>query len=354
MIASRILSISVSLFGLLQGFQSLAPEDPTNPVRVTLKTETAFETNIFENYQNPTDAWNTQHWLRLQWQQSGPRDFIRIHSLSGCNCYPAQFTENKLSQSLALLQRHHFNRKFSGQLKADFFYKSWIHDNVHRYFTLKTAYNFALPIRNWEISWGPTLYLNRYHFENQFHSNQYGLQLWGHKGFGPHWVLMTELGYTSIDYPYRTVFQVEQYAQNPTLQKDQLVQGKIGIEFHDQCIFGLSLHLLHLHSNSSYAGYFGYSLNCYGTQRFGKTVVQLIAQLYFKHYSQELLSHLIAYFPDPEQNIQNQLLIGWERPMCRERLSLTGKAAYMRNESRYSGIYYEKWLITLGLQYRLR
>jgi len=323
-------------------------------MQAVIKSETGFETNVFENYQNPLDAWSTQHWLRLYWQRSRPHNTLHLRSLSGFSFYPQYAAENKCSQTLAIRQLHRFSGTLSGQLKTDFFYKTWIQERDHRYFTLKAEYNFLHSARALEISWGPILHRNRYRFEKQFHSDQYGVQLSGQRHCGPHWVLLARFQYSYIDYPHRPVFQLEQYSQTPTLQRDHLFLGKIGFEFHDHRIFGISLRLLRLTSNSSYVDYWGYALHFYGTQRFGQTIVQLIAQLYIKDYSQELLSHLIAYYPDPEQNVQNQLLIGWERPIGQKRLSLTGKAAFMRNESRYSGIYYEKWLVTLGLQYRLR
>ena len=34
------------------------------------------------------------------------------------------------------------------------------------------------------------------------------------------------------------------------------------------------------------------------------------------------------------------------------KLSMTGKLAFMRNETRYIGIYYDKWFLYTGIQYR--
>ena len=104
-------------------------------------------------------------------------------------------------------------------------------------------------------------------------------------------------------------------------------------------------------SNSYYSSFRGVSLRLYATRQISNTIIQAIADIQVKKYTDEPVDSLIYFNPDPEQNVQNQIFFGWERPIF-GKLSLTGKIAFMRNETKYSGIYYDKWFVSAGIQYR--
>lgn len=161
-----------------------------------------------------------------------------------------------------------------------------------------------------------------------------------------------QTGYIQIKYPVRQVYNpaIQDSTKLP-YQKDEISYLQIGIEYRKQTITGIRLKLFRAQSNNNFSVYSGVGLNYYLSRKIGRSFVQLIAEILLKQYSADLSQHFLYYNPDPEQNIQNQLLFGWERPLWK-RVALTGKAAIMRNETHYCGYYYNKWFISCGLLYR--
>jgi hypothetical protein len=135
------------------------------------------------------------------------------------------------------------------------------------------------------------------------------------------------------------------------LQRDSYVFGQIGFERRRRALHGLRLRLVEVTSNNQFSEYLGASLNYYLSGKIGPCYYQIVADVFLKKYRADLRQYFLYYNPDPEQNVQNQLLFGWEWPFWKN-LALTGRAAFMRNETHYCGLYYDKWFGSLGLIYR--
>ena len=339
------------LFLLWNICSSAFAQTKLHPYSFFLKTEAGYETNILESYLTSKDDNTLYIWGGFRYDHYSRKNRFHLNLLSNISLYSDYSSENKNSNNITLFYRRNFSQILSLETDINLFHKSWYNIADYHYFNGCGSALLGMQFQRMSVRVGPQLRRNRYRINPNYDSDVSGFVLKASYPVRPAFSLHVDTQYDFIDYAQRSVFQRAEFGDSSKMQDDRIFLLNAGVEYHKDLIAGVAFQLIRLSSNSFLSEYWGYSLQAYATKRWHQTILQLAVQLFLKDYSKELIAHLVDYYPDPEQNIQNQILFGWERPL-RKGLSATGKAAMMRNESRYSGVYYDKWYISAGIQYR--
>lgn len=318
------------------------------------KPEIARESNIFESNEENIYDYNLQLWGGAKYSKSTEKSAFELYWLENYIAYQNYSIENKLTSSLTAQYFYYISPSIFTSSYINIFAKHWLKDRWG-YTNLELSGNFGFTNLNLITLFGLSYRDNNYskYPYDLLNSNQVGVNIEFIRSSTPRSKTSLRLEYIYVNYPDLLIFQ-ERYSPNPQNihQKDQIILLQIGKELKRKMIAGANLRIFYTSSNSKYSSYWGSSLNLYITRKFFNTAIQLVGEIQLKRYIEDLSEHLIFYNPDPEQNMQNQLLFGWERPIF-QKLFFTGKIAFMRNETQYSGIYYDKWFLTAGFQYKL-
>lgn len=121
---------------------------------------------------------------------------------------------------------------------------------------------------------------------------------------------------------------------NGTTRKDNYLYLKLGIDYSKRAILGVNLILGIAESSSYYSSFNDANIHLYLTKKIINSIFQIVAEFQVKRYRDRPDEKLIYYNPDPEEDIQNQLLIGFEQPIMK-RIYITSRIAIMRNETEY-------------------
>ena len=132
-------------------------------------------------------------------------------------------------------------------------------------------------------------------------------------------------------------------------QCDRMLIFHQGFEFRSGSLTGINLKIIKNSSNNSLADFTQVGLDWYHSRHYRNFYLNVLLEISIKKYSEKLKHIDLRYNPDPEQNIQNQLALGWEYPLTSD-LAVTGKCGVMRSETQYSARYYWKSLFALGVQ----
>jgi len=317
-----------------------------------LKSEFAQESNIFEDSEKEVLDNNGQFWCGLNYTKTKSKNFLLIDWIGNFAVYQNNPGEKKVTNTFNLRNKHDFSPSLFFSIHINLFNKIWINNNGDYlngeingrlgYKKAKTISQIGLYYRN-----------NYYKSFKLFNSEQKGIILELLHSLNPYTILNWKLDYTEARYLNRTIFHEgdSDETSNLPFQKDKILSSQFGVEYRKKMIAGANCRLLYTDSNSDYSSFYNLSLQLYATRKIFKTIIQVITQIQLKQYTNDPSEHLMYYNPDPEQNVQNQFFLGWERPVI-GKLSLTGKLALMRNETRYIGIYYDKWFLSTGIQYR--
>jgi len=315
-----------------------------------IKTEVGIETNVLESDSASRNSILSPLLGSLNYRINTRRLTLSANSTGGLIAYDYR-SENKASLGIIVRSNYNFNRRFFINSTFNTFQKWWLREDYH--------YNNS----EWRTGLGwnlkkitPLLTFiflkNTYQQIRNLNNNQIGTSAEIQFRINPNLTISGYSGYILIEYPTRRIFSASSSQPDSLpLQKDQLVFLQIGIESRHRNLSGLRLKIMNVNSNNEFSEYSGASLNYYLSGKIGRGYYQVIADILLKKYQSDLSQYFLYYNPDPEQNIQNQLLLGWEWPLW-EHLALTGRAAVMRNETCYSGLYYNKWFFSGGLLFR--
>ncbi|HPC35821.1 MAG TPA: hypothetical protein P5268_02830 [Candidatus Marinimicrobia bacterium] len=314
------------------------------------KTEAGMETNILESDSTSRNSFTTPVLANLHFYLNKRQLSFNVNTTGGLLAYDYR-PENKATFNISARANYTISRKFFLASTVSSFQKWWLEQD------------YAYHNSDWLIGgglsfnrWNPSLYLvlsqNSFRHRNSLDNHQIGGLGEISEQINPSLTFSAQSGYFQIDYPRRPLFSIGNSVLDTTArQKDQLLFGQIGLERRRQALSGVRLKFINVISNNDFSEYYGIGLNYYLSGKIGRGYFQVIADVLLKKYRADLSQYFLYYNPDPEQNIQNQLLVGWEWPFWKN-LALTGRAAVMRNETHYSGIYYNKWFVSGGLIYR--
>ncbi|MFA4837933.1 MAG: hypothetical protein WC703_00475 [Candidatus Neomarinimicrobiota bacterium] len=316
-----------------------------------LKSEVLMENNIFESDSNRTDDNAGQFWGGILINQTNDRSSRRISLIGNYSAYFQNPEENKLITT--------GNWQYYLALSPKLFFKSqanlltkWWQNASNAYSDVDLSANIGARFGKSVAQVGAYYQNNWFRFAQRFNSTQIGVV--GELQFQPAeaWTLSGKSSILKIDYPNRQVYHdPDTSSVTYNLQRDIVLFGQIGFEHRKKWIAGGSLRFSYLGSNSRYSSFANASVQIYATRKIRRLLLQMIAEFQLKRYLDDPSERAIYYNPDPEQNVQNQIFVGWENELIGG-LSLTGKFAFFRNETQYSGIYYNKWFASVGLQYR--
>ncbi|HQC63317.1 MAG TPA: hypothetical protein PLC51_09690 [Candidatus Marinimicrobia bacterium] len=329
------------LSGLLQADQKLSGY---------CKTEAGMETNILESDSTSQNSFTTPALANLHFHLNKRRLNFNINATGGLLAYDYR-PENKATLNISAQANYTISRKFFLASTVNSFQKWWLEQD-YAYYNTDWLIGGGLNLSHWNPSLSIILSQNLFRHSSSLDNHRIGGLVEISSSLNPSLTFSAQSGYSQIDYLHRPLFSVENSVLDTTSrQKDLLFFGQIGLEHRRQALSGVRLKLITVVSNNDFSEYYGIGLNYYLSGKIGRGYFQVIADLLLKKYRVDLSQYLLYYNPDPEQNIQNQLLIGWEWPLWKN-LALTGRAAIIRNETHYSGIYYNKWFVSGGLIYR--
>ena len=316
-----------------------------------IKTELAQESNIFEESNNDVLDNNGQFWSSFNIKKSKGKNLFSVEWLGNLAVYAKNKNESKVSSTINLRYHYKFSPSLTFSSYINLFNKRWEREKsgYSNYSGVGIiGYNIGSLTSTVGLCYGKMSYPSF----NKFNFTQNGIILEFLRRFKSRSSLNLKMSYIDVNYPYREVFHEESENESDIpLQRDRILSVQIGGEYKKRMIAGGNCNIFYTKSNSCYSSFRGVSLRFYATRQIFNTIIQAIADIQVKKYTDEPTDSLIYFNPDPEQNLQNQLFIGWEKPVIGA-LSVTGKIAFMRNETRYSGIYYDKWFFSAGIQYR--
>jgi len=291
-------------------------------------------------------------WLGFAHKYYSRKQYLNINLNSSLSCYNHYQTENKTLHVLSL------NHSFIGQhhivIQSDLqvFNKQWYNNN-HGYSNNLISTSIGLSYPKIQTLLGVQYQLNNFTTLAEFTSDQSTVFLHFRHSSSSEKITSLRIAWNYIRYAERTVYQsTSSDSLNHLLQKDECLFLQLGHEFHGKAIGGIFLRYLIVHSNSQFSSFQVASIRLYNTQKIGQTYVQLILEGQIKQYSEKNAQFFRFTNPDPEQNIQDQILLGLERPIG-QHVSLQGRVAFIKNETIYRNQYYLKWFVATGLTYRL-
>lgn len=316
-----------------------------------IKTEILTENNIFESDSSRIDDNAGQFWCGILANQSSDLSNRRISLIGNYSAYFHNPEENKLITTGSWQYYLALSPKYFFKSQANLLTKWW-QNASNAYSDIDLSANIGTGFGK-SVAQISVYYRNDwFRYAPRFNSTQIGLS--GEFQIQPKetWTLSGKSSIYKIDYPNRQVYhEPDTSSRTYRLQEDAVLFGQIGFEHRKKWIAGGSLRFSYLSSNSRYSSFANASIQIYATRKIRHLLLQAIAEFQLKRYLDDPSERAIYYNPDPEQSIQNQIFVGWENELFGG-LSLTGKFAFFRNETQYSGLYYNKWFASIGLQYR--
>lgn len=316
------------------------------------KSECAVETNIFEQKLSDISALSNHIWFGFSHKRQSQRQQLYINLMSNLALYNEHQTENKAINMLVLSHNYNLSNRITFQSDIRIFNKQWYNDD-RGYTSSLFSSSIGSSHSKFKALAGFEYQYNDFQSLPIFISDQTGLFLQFYHNSSSKKTASARISYHTIRYSERIIYRPSSVdSLNLPLQKDNMLFIQLGREFRKKALGGIYLRYMILHSNSDFSSFQSASIRFFNTLRIAGFYVQFIAEYQFKQYSEENAKLFTFSNPDPEQNIQNQLLAGWERPITKN-LSLQGKVAYIKNETVYSNQYYNKWFVSAGLQYRI-
>jgi len=314
------------------------------------KTEAGMETNVLESDSTSRSSSTTPVLANLNYRLTTRRLSFNANATGGFLAYDYHI-ENKATLSLIAQTNYTLNRRIFVSSAVNTFNKWWLEQGyAYNNSDFRTGLGFNLNRLTPVISL--VMSQNSYREKSKLDNHQTGGLAEMTYQINPGLAVAVQSGFILIDYPHRQAYSTGLSAFDTlSRQKDRFAFGQIGLEWRRRALYGLRLKVINVCSNNEFSEYYGASLSYYLSGKIGNGFYQVIADVLLKKYRSDLSQYFLYYNPDPEQNVQNQLLFGWEWPL-RKHLAITGRVAVMRNETHYSGLYYDKWFFSGGLIYR--
>jgi len=333
--------IGLLFVGLIQAGQNLTGY---------FKTEAGMEANVLESDSTSRSSLTTPVLANLNYRLITQRLSFNANTTGGCLVYDYS-AENKVTLSLMAHADYTISRKIFISSTINTFNKWWLQQR-YAYTNSDLRTGLGLNLNRLTPVFSLVLSQNSYRHKSNLDNRQFGGQAEINYQINPGLSFSTQSGFILIDYPHRQVYSTGLSSLDTlSRQKDRFAFGQVGLEWRRRALYGLRLKVINVCSNNEFSEYYGASLSYYLSGKIGRGFYQVIADVLLKKYRSDLSQYFLYYNPDPEQNVQNQLLLGWEWPLWKH-LAVTGRAAVMRNETHYSGLYYDKWFFSGGLIYR--
>lgn len=316
-----------------------------------IKNEYLIESNIFED-STETQALGSQLWFGLSHHYLSNRQTLSLKLVSNLAYYNQHPTENKSVNMLTIQYRYSFLHKLSFQTALDIYNKQWYQNN-NGYTSNRGNSGFAYVGQKNTLFIGGEYQYHRFPHFKYFTSDYSGLFAQFQHSLSERSFLVLKSFWHSIRYADRVIaYTPGADSLNLPYQKDEMITCQIGIEKRKNPIMGLQLRYMINRSNSPGSSFQAGACRFFTSQKIMGIYTHLIVDLQLKKYTENLDRVVILSNPDPEQNIQNQILLGWDKPLNKH-FSIQGKIAYIHNETVYSRIFYDKCFAAIGLMYTL-
>ncbi len=315
-----------------------------------IKPELGFESNIFEDSTN-TRGLQDQLWFGLTHDHQTARQQLHLKITTNLALYNDYHDENKALNMLILNHNYSLGKSLSAVSNIEVFNKQWYQSS--RGYTSSLA-NTALCYSRVGFQ---TLAGVEYKFNNfptllLFNSDNTSIFLQVFNTPSRNRFLSAKIAWHSIRYSDRSIYVIDHGdSTNLTFQKDRIFYIQLGSEIRKKNVSGIYFRFLNNTSNSEYSAFQSASMRLFTSRKVLGFYTQMIVELQLKKYSGESHQPLVIINADPEQNIQNQIMFGWDKPLS-PNLALQGKIAYFKNETIYSNQYYDKWFTSIGVMYR--
>jgi len=318
---------------------------------VYIKSEFISESNIFEDSTNTQSAGN-QLWFGLSHNYLSKRHDLRLKLVSNLAYYTGHPVESKAINMLTIRYNYNLFKRLSFQSAIDIFNKQWYQaNNGYTSSLISSGINYSA--NKTKTLLGGEYQYNRFPAFNHFTSDYSGLFLQVSHCHSDKQIVSLKTTWHSVRYSDRLItFAGYPGSTGLNLQKDKLFTLQIGAEIHRKNIYGAYFRYIVNSSNNPTASFHAASCRLFASRKVLGVYTQLIIELQLKEYSENPKQLLIFTNPDPEQNVQNQLLLGWDKPL-NPHFSLQGKMAYIKNETVYSNQFYDKWFVSIGIKYQI-
>ncbi|MBU1634734.1 hypothetical protein KJ762_09530 [bacterium] len=316
-----------------------------------IKNEITTESNIFED-STSTRSIGNQLWFGLSHNYRSKQQNLRLNLVSNLSHYTRHSIESKAVSMLAVQHDYNLFSAFSLHSTIDIFNKQWYQaNNGYTSSRINSGINYSLKKTSTLI--GGEYQYNRFPSFNYFTSDYSGLFLQVNHRYSDKNILSIKTTWHSIRYSDRLItFSENSDSIGLPYQNDELLTLQVGTEIRRKNIYGVYFRYMINTSNNPTASFHAASCRLFSSQKILGVYTQIIIELQLKEYSENPVQPLIFTNPDPEQNIQNQLLFGWDKPLS-PHFSLQGKLAYFKNETVYSDQFYDKWFVSIGILYRI-
>jgi len=309
------------------------------------------ESNIFEDSSNTSSTGN-QLWFGLSHHYLSKQQNLHLKLVSNLSHYFHHTVESKAINMLTIQHDYNLFKFFSIHSTIDIFNKQWYQaNNGYTSSRINLGINYSSKAINTLL--GCEYQYNRFPSFDYFTSDYSGLFLQISHNSSDRKIISLKTSWHAIRYSDRMISFLENfYSKDFRFQKDEMLSIQIGTEIHQKNIYGADVRYQINTSNDPAASFHAASCRFFSSQKVLGIYTQLIIELQLKEYSENPGQTLIFTNPDPEQNIQNQLLLGWDKPL-NPHFSLQGKLAYFKNETIYSNHFYNKWFVSIGIHYQL-
>ena len=316
-----------------------------------IKSELLSESNIFEDSSN-TGTVGNQFWGGFTHNYHSGNQRLQLNLLSNLIHYHHYRSEDKSVNLLTIQYSYLFSKGFALEMSGEVFNKQW-YQAANGYSNQLIDMGLKYSFHSTSICFGGNYRYNRFPSFSQFTSDYRGYFLRIEHKPKPRATSSVKITRYSIRYSDRAFTSLDSSnAGKSVLQKDNLLLIQAGFEKHHKPIIGMYFRYLANASNCPEASFQAAAWRFMISEKIIGFYTQMIIDIQLKEYTNNLDRLRILANPDPEQNIQNQLLFGWERPF-NNHFSLQGKLAYIRNETAYSDRFYDKWFGSMGIVYRL-
>lgn len=317
-----------------------------------IKNEYLIESNIFED-STEAQALGSQLWFGLSHNYLANRQTLSLKMVSNLAYYNQHPVENKSVNMLTVQHHYSIYKKLAFQTALDFYNKQWYRNN-HGYTSSRCHSGLSYAGKKSTLFIGGEYQYHRFPQFKSFTSDYSGLVVQFQHAAPSSRIITLKTSSHIARYATRSIaYTAGTDSVNLPLQKDRLTTYQIGIEKRKNPIIGLRLRYILNHSNSPGSSFQARACRFFASQKIMGIYTHLIVDLQLKKYTENLDQVVILTNPDPEQNIQNQILLGWDKPLNKH-FSIQGKIAYIHNETVYSRIFYDKCFAALGLMYTIQ
>ena len=313
-----------------------------------------YDSNVFENFQNPVD----DRLGRFFWELTGKNRYQRVNTFmqfkGGLDGYSKHTIENRMVNELKGNHAFPITKRLAGsisyRLRARTFFKSSrdylyisgspaIQYQISRYF--KTL--FALSTMSFYFKGNPNYNYNflsaRFALSGTIHS----LLLRFHIRTGTISYNRNAIDYVNLENGY--------WADKGMIQKDNIIEGGIGFETYSWALVQTYFTWRQDRSNSYGSSYDLYQIHLILAKPLPwKMTCKLIGHLYLKSYNNSF-DDIIQILPDTELEENTYLIFDIAKDVS-DKHEIYVRTAWYKNESPFRNRYYEKFLFSAGCSFR--